>query len=72
MDGKRYKNEGDSDNKIKDLPSDFEGVGYIPLVPGEKSQVLKTIIETLLNCNKQIINKLLKDRRVENGVNREA
>jgi len=38
-DGKRYKNEGGSDNKIKDLPSDFEGVGYIPLVPKKEEEI---------------------------------
>jgi hypothetical protein len=39
MDGKRYKNEIGSDNKIKDLPSDFEGVGYIPLVPKKEEEI---------------------------------
>jgi len=60
-DGKRYKNEGGSDNKIKDLPSDFEGVGYIPLVPGEKTQVLKTVIE-----------KIIKESEGQNEVNGKA
>jgi len=67
MDGKRYKNEIDSDNKIKDLPSDFEGVGYIPLVPGEEAEVLKTVIINLLNNHNKQINKGSEGQNEVNG-----
>jgi predicted component of viral defense system (DUF524 family) len=67
--GERYKtgkkNEGDKD--IGELTPNFEGIGYIPLIPGEEAEVLKTVIINLLNNHNKQINKGSEGQNEVNG-----